>query len=252
MKNGIQVLNPIIPENMLFNNIILENLKKTAEMLEKRVGGGPFQVVVESFAELAETLINDESGFDSRNSKPWQGKENVLRLVFKEYGYSIFDQAIVMGVVRKYTIDKGFKPLAPGTIDGEAAFKPGEKLHRELEICGIPKNEDVLFTNAIKRKVGITGEWGNRGHSIEFVVFLNTPGLWTHIRDIEVTKDKQPMNRKTGAIIVTSSLTLYAECDENGKLTVNNLQPVPDKLLSVKTREAIKAMKEVYEECNMN
>jgi hypothetical protein len=226
-------------------------MNKTAEMIGRRLGGGPVQVGTISFADLANVLVSANSGYDSKHSKSWEGKKYALERFLKEYNYPVFNEAIIFAVVRKYAEDAGFLPLALASIDIEAVFKPGSELHREIEISGMPGPVNKVFMAAISKKVGITTENGNRGDSMEFVVFLNTAGIWTHVRDIEKTKNQKPMNRKTGIVIITSSLTLYAESGEGGMLTINNLQPIPNKLLSVKTREAIKNMRAVYEELGM-
>lgn len=255
MNEKIQELKPVL--NTAFDNKTLESLKQTAALLGKRVGGGPVQVGIMSFKDMAEIMINAKSGFDSKNRKNWENKEDALRRIFGEYSYPIFDNAdnaILLAVVRKYMVDPedGFISLAPGTIDIEATFIPGKELHRELQVLGIPGNADPEFAKAIMNLVGITSEYGNKGDSMEFVVPLYTPGIWHCIKDVEKAKDERLLNRKTGVIIMTPYLALYSECKEDGKLTINNLQPVPDKLLSVKTREAIKAMREVYKECNLS
>lgn len=249
------ILDPMVPENMLFSDETLKSIEKTAKLLGKRVGVGPVQTGIITLSELAEVLIEAESGFDSKYKKPWESKEYALRRIFSEYGYPAFNNAITLAVVRRHTIDSGFVPLAPGRIDVEATFTPGKELHRELQISGVLRPVmpiESVFESAISRKIGLTTEFGNRGDSIEFVAFLHTDGVWTHVKDIEKNTEGQLLKRKTGIIIVTSCLTLYVECNEKGKLTINNLGPVPIEHLSVKTLEAIKTMKAVYEECNMS
>lgn len=252
MNKEINVLKPVELKNTIFSATTLENLKNTAGLIAKRVGGGPVQVGRMSFKDMAEIMISSASGFDSKNRKNWENKEDALRRIFEEFGYPVFKDAIVLAVVEKYAVDPtGFIPLAPRSIDIEAAYAPGKELHREIEISGIPKPIDETFINAISQKIGITTEYGNKGDSMEFVAFINTPGVWTHIKDIEVVKD-QSLNRKTGMIIVTQYLTLYCVCAPDGQININGLQSAPEKLLSVKTQEAIKVMKAVYKELNMS
>lgn len=254
MEKKINVLKPVEPKNTIFSATALENLKNTAGLIAKRVGGGPVQVGTMSFKDMAEIMISSASGFDSKNRKGWENKEDALRRIFGEYGYPIFDNAILLAVVRKYMVDPkdGFISLAPGTIDIEATFVPNKELHRELQVLGIPGNTDPEFAKAIMNLISITSEYGNKGDSIEFVVPLYTPGIWHCVKDVEKAKDGRLLDRKTGVIIVTPYLVLYSECkDGDGKLTINNLQPVPDKLLSVKAIEAIKIAKQLCKECDI-
>ena len=164
-----------------------------------------------------------------------------LHRVFAEYGWSIFDRAILIAVIRKWMVDPkdGFIPLSCGSIDIEAGLNIVADLHKECVVSGDPGEPNPFFSEAVSKKVGITTEYGNLGDSLEFVVPLYTPGIWRSIEDTE-------FGRKTGIVIVTPTLELYCE-----GLDVNGLQPVSERLLSVKVVESIKIAKQICRECDI-
>lgn len=134
--------------------------------------------------------------------------------------------------VRKYVVDPkdGFIPLAPGSIDIEAALKldkPNE--HRELQIFGDIRKETGAFKlSGIDSIIGFATEYGNGPDSLETIIPVLTRGIWEKIMDTQ-------FSRPTGIVIVTPYITLWCE-----DMSINNLINMPTEIMSVKMREAIK------------
>lgn len=239
----MEVLQPI--NTTVYSDRVNSMVGQLSDMLGKRVGGGRVQMGLATFNQLAETIITNakgdgQSGFDKQAKKPWQGKETALQRVFSEYGWSTFERAVIIGVVRKWNVDAadGFIPLACGSIDIEAGLNIEADLHKECLVSGIPSEPDNTFADAVSKKVGLATEYGN-GDSIELIVPLYTPGLWQEVKDTE-------FGRPAGVIIVTPTVALYCE-----RMTVNKLDTAPQNLLSIKAVEAIKIAKQLCRECGM-
>ena len=215
---------------------------QVADLVGKRIGGGRVKMGIMTLADLADTIVPIENGFDKQRKSEWGHKTDALLAIFSQYGWSAFEKAIVIAVIRKWSVDPkdGFIPLAPGTIDIEAGLNIIADLHKEAVVNGFPDEKSFSneFAQAIAKKVGITTEYGN-GDSIEFVVPFYTPGTWQGVKDTE-------FHRRTAIIIVTPVLTLYCE-----GMDVNSLQEPPYELLSVKTVEAIKIARQLCRECQI-
>lgn len=233
----MEILNPIT--ETVYSDRVNSVAGQLADIIGKRVGGGRVQLGLATFEELASTLIKSEKGYDKKAKAEWNGYTAALRRIFAEYGWSMFNSAILIAVIRKWAVDPtdGFIPLACGSIDIEAGLNIVADLHKECLVSGEPCEPDEIFSKAVSKKVGITTEYGNLGDSIEFVVPMYTPGIWCEVRDTE-------FGRKTGVIIITPTLELYCEGMEIG-----GLQPLPEKMLSVKAVEAIKIAKQLCREC---
>jgi hypothetical protein len=212
------------------------------DLSNKRVGGGRVQMGITTFTHFADAIIPSKSGYDKQKKSGWKDKNDALARIFLEYGWPDFQEAVIIAVIRKHSVDPkdGFIPLAPGSIDIEAGLNIVADLHKEAVISGIPQESltDTGFATAISQKIGITTEYGN-GDSIELVVPFYTRGRWQKVEDTE-------FGRRTGVIIVTPVLTLYCE-----GMDINSLQKPPYDLLSVKTIEAIKIARQLCRECNI-
>lgn len=235
----MEILNPIT--DTAYSDRVNSVAGQLADMLGKRVGGGRVQLGLVTFEDFARTIIKSKKGYDKKAKSEWIGQSIALRRIFAEYGWALFDKAILIAVVRKWAVDPtdGFIPLACGSMDIEAGLNIVADLHKECVVSGEPVDPDPIFAKAISEKVGITTEYGNLGDSLELVVPLYTPGIWRSISDTE-------FGRKTGAIIITPTLELYCE-----GMNINGLQPVQDKLLSGKVVEAMKIAKQLCAECNI-
>lgn len=229
----------------IYTDRINSIIGQLGDMTKKRVGGGRAQFGITTFPELAATILTNEKGFDKQKKAEWNGKELALQRIFKERNWPTFEKAIIIAVIRKWNVDRkdGFIPLAPGTIDIEASLTMEDIIHKEALVFGEPRqsDNDEHFAKAISEIIGLTTEYGN-GNSIEIVVPMFTPGIWQKVEDIE-------FGRPAGVIIVTPFLTLYCEGMEG--MDINNLQDIPNKLLSVKAVEAIKIAKHLCEKCNI-
>jgi len=234
-------LQPI--DKTLYNDTVNSVMGQVGDEVKKRIGGGRVQMGIMTFANLADVIVPVKEGYHKQKKSKWEKKTDALLAIFSQYGWPVFDKAVVIAVIRKWSIDPkgGFIPLAPGTMDIEAGLDIRDALHKEAVINGLPDEESFSseFAQAITEKVGITTEYGN-GDSIEFVVPFYTPGIWQEVEDNE-------FHRRTAIIIVTPVLILYCE-----GMSVNSLQEPPHELLSVKTVEAIKIAQQLCRECKIS
>lgn len=205
-----------------------------AKNMGKRSGGGSVQVGLMFLGEIANTIVPCNSGFDKKSANKYNSQLFVLSRFFEEHGWPLLNKAIVLAGVRKYVIDPedGFIPLAPGTIDIEAALEMNPE-HRELQIFGDmrKKMEVPLELYDLNSIIGFATEYGNGQDSLETILPIFTPGIWKEIKDIQ-------FNRPTGMVIVTPYITLWCE-----NMSINNLVEVPMNLVSVKMLETIKIVK---------
>lgn len=232
MTKGTEKYPKLYPiSDTIYNDRVNSVAGQLGDMIGKRVGGGRVQLGLTDFNQLASTLIKNENGFDKQAKQRWEYKSFALERIFKEYSWPKFDAAILIAVA-----------LACGSIDIEAGLNietDPDKVHKECQIYGDPVDTTVktVLAEAIEKTVGLATEYGN-GNSIEFVVPFYTPGIWREIKDTE-------FGRKTGVIIVTQNLEIYCE-----GLDINGIQSLPERLLSVKTVEAIKIAKQLCREFN--
>ncbi|MCK5466709.1 hypothetical protein KAI56_04435 [Candidatus Parcubacteria bacterium] len=228
-KKELQILEPEarnIPDISAMNTF--------AEMLGKRSPSGGFvQVGVMSFLEIAESIVPCDSGFDKQIGVKYDGQDFVLSRIFEERGWPLFRNAIVLAGVRKYNVDPkdGFIPLAPDSIDIEAAIKLS-LTHREVQVLGEKRVSGMpIDLTGIDSKIGVATEYGNGQPSFELIFPIKTKGIWKEIVDIQ-------FNRPTGMVIITPYITLWCEC-----MSINNLSTMPMNIVSVKMFEAIKIAK---------
>ena len=215
-------------------------IKKFAEIMGKRSGGGSVQLGVMNLEEIASAIIPVNNGFNKQGNNTWEYPAFALSRMMREYGQTPFKQAIVIAGVRKYAVDPndGFIPLAPGSIDVEAAIEFNPE-HRELQIYGNRCPPYALFQKAVHEILGFATEYGNGQDSLESLIPLYTFGVWRKIKDIQ-------FNRPTGMVIVTPHITLWCE-----DMSINNLVNMPTKMTSVKMLEAIKIAKHLCNICDI-
>lgn len=226
------------PKRRIFD--LSSEIKDFAEVVGKRTGGGSAQIGVMSLEEIASTIVPVSSGFDKQGNTTWEGPTFALLRVMREYGWTPFDQAIIIADVQKYAVDlsDGFIPLAPKSIDVEANIEFSSE-HRELQIYGDRCSPHLLLQKAVHEIVGFATEYGNGQDSLEVVIPLYTSGVWKRIEDIQ-------FNRSTGMVIVTPYITLWCE-----DMSINKLTDMPTEVSSVKTLEAIKIAKHLCSICDI-
>ena len=199
-----------------------------------------------SFDEIAFAIISADKGFDKQSKTNWNSPEIALERVFREYDWAKFHAAIVIAGVRKYVVDPndGFIPLAPGSIDVEAALEFNPK-HRELQPYGRVTHRihfqglSEMIQRELDKRIGFATEYGNGEDSLEVVIPLHTPGVWEKIEDTQ-------FDRPTGMVIVTPHITLWCE-----DMSINNLIDMPTKMMSVKMLEAIKIARHLCNICDI-
>ena len=218
-----------------------------AEATRKRAGGGSVQIGPMSFEAIASAIVPVSSGFDKQSGAKWEDPAFVLSRVMTEYGWTLFDSAIVIAGVRKYVVDPsdGFLPLAPGSIDIEAALEFNPE-HRELQIYGDHHSHSPLFRETVNEITGLATEYGNGPNSLEGIIPLYTPGAWRRIIDTQLDANGNKLDRPTGMAIITPYTKLWCE-----GMSVNNLRGMPMDMASVKMLEAIKIAKHLCKEFNI-
>lgn len=210
---------------------------------KKRIAGGRAQFNLATFAELAGAIVSDPANlkqpFDKQVKYRYGAKAYVLERVFREYGWPISADAVIIAGVQKYNQDPkdGFIPLAPGSIDIEAGIKLEPWGHLELDVFGDLREPNKGFSKILQSKIGIVTEYGN-GDSLELVIPVYTPGLWKQVKDKE-------FGRRAGITIVTPFITLWCE-----GLDINFLTELPH-TASVKMLEAVKIARQVLRELGL-
>jgi len=210
-----------IPENQILA------IRETIETTGKRVGGGTVKTGEMTLSELASSIVPYQSGFNSRKKQKWESPEEALQNKFKEFRWTPFEKAIVIAVVKRFSVDPqdGYIPLAPGEWDIEAAFNPNEVYgHQEIVVRGQLRKSMVSPSFPA---YGLASEFGNLGDSIEFIFSAWVDEIWEEIIDTQ-------RGRETAMVIVTPHDILLCE-----KMSINYLRKLLPGEITVKTRTAI-------------